>query len=73
MKNPLYLAFILFNILVISCANKGVENESGKAGSPTETKIMTVLNKKFNSVLEAPSIAPAELTASEKAAPGALI
>ncbi len=73
MKNPLYLAFILFNILVISCANKGVENESEKAGSPTESKIMTVLNKKFNSVLEAPSIAPAELTASEKAAPGALI
>lgn len=73
MKNPFYLVFILFNILVISCANKGVESDETALAGPNDSKITAVLNKSFNAILEGPSIAAPEFTSAEQNTPGAVI
>jgi len=73
MKNSFSLVFILFNVLVISCANKGAENKTSETKSPKDAKIYSVLNKRYNSILEVPSIAIPEMTKSELGSIGAVI
>jgi thiol-disulfide isomerase/thioredoxin len=65
MRNPFLLVFTLFNVLVISCANKGAETDAQR--SPAEIKIQAVLDKKFNAVLELPTVSAPQLTSTEKA------
>jgi len=73
MKNPYYLVFILFNVLVISCANKGADTKTETNLSPTEVKIQSVLNKNYNSTLSNPTIPIPELTPAESSSSKAVV
>ena len=73
MKNPFFLVFTLLNVLVLSCANKGPENQHENLLTPAEAKIQALLDKDFNEVLAAPSIAAPEFTSSEKASPKTIV
>ena len=71
MKNPFLLLFILFNVIVISCANKDADTQ--KLLTPAEAKIEAVLNKQFNAMLEGPAIAAPELSPLEKASGNTIV
>ncbi len=72
MKNTFALVFTLFNVLAVSCANKSAEDQSGQL-TLAQSKIHTVLNKKFTTQLPLPSITVPEWTVSEKASPKAIV
>jgi peroxiredoxin len=73
MKKSLYLVFVLFTVVVISCANKDAENANENSANPLTAKVTALLTKNFNSIIEAPNAQPPELTADDKGKSGAFI
>lgn len=73
MKHSLVLIFVLFNILMISCAGKNTDANEKNNESPNDIKLIDVLNRKFNSVLTNPEALPPDLTSVEQKSPNSVI
>ena len=73
MKQSFVLLFVLFNILIISCANKSTEANSNISENNYDVKLTEVLNKKFNAVLANPSVLPPILSQEEQNSPLSVI
>lgn len=66
MKKSLELIFVLFSIIIISCAGKNTETTENNNISPNDLKLVSVLNRQFNAVLSSPEILPPEMSLAEQ-------
>ncbi|MCC6722382.1 MAG: AhpC/TSA family protein [Bacteroidia bacterium] len=73
MKHTIVLVFLLFNILIISCANKSNDTEKSTNENNYNLKLTKVLNKKFNLTLKLPTVEPPQLSQTEQSSNNSII
>lgn len=73
MKNPLVLVFVLLNVLVLSCASKGVDDEANNTDVKSESIVSAALSSDFNSILTGPAVSIPEFSDEESKNPKSIV